>query len=344
MIGKYYLDDDINEIVQNLKKYHKKLSGKKFLITGANGFLGKYFIKTIIEINKISKKKIQVLANDIKFDKCDIFLDKNVKILKKDINKIKKFSHRFDYILHAAGIPSPKNYYNKPIETIFTSITSTKNLLEYSKKINAKFVFFSSSEIYGNPDKKNIPTKESYNGNVSSIEDRSCYDEGKRVGETLCYFYKIKYNVDVSIFRPFNVFGPGMPRNDYRVFPRFFSSIKDGKPITIFKNGKQTRTFCYVADAITAMFIVIIVGKTFVYNIGNNKPELNMNKLHKCIQRALSKKIKSINISYPKNYPQVEPQRRCPDITKLSKEFGYKNKVDILDAIRRYFKWSSRYY
>ena len=93
--------------------------------------------------------------------------------------------------MHAAGIPSPKNYYKKPIEAIFTSITSTKNLLEYTKKINAKFIFFSSSEIYGNPDKKNIPTKETYNGNVSSIEDRSCYDEGKRVGETLCYFYKI---------------------------------------------------------------------------------------------------------------------------------------------------------
>ena len=216
--------------------------------------------------------------------------------------------------------------------------------MEYSSKIRSKFIFFSSSEIYGNPDKKNIPTKETYNGNVSSIEDRSCYDEGKRVGETLCYFYKIKKKVDICIFRPFNVFGPGMPRNDYRVFPRFFSSIKDKKPITIFKKGNQTRTFCYVTDAITAMFIVALVGKNFVYNIGNNKPELNMNKLHKIMQSSLKKKIKSINISYPKNYPQVEPQRRCPDITKLSKEFKYKSKVSISEAITRFYQWTSKYY
>ncbi len=344
MNEKYYLNTDIDEIVKNLKKYHKMFYGKKFFLTGANGFLGKYFIKVIIEINKKTNNKIKVLANDIKFDNCNIFKDPNVKVIKKDINKIKKFNYKCNFILHAAGIPSPKNYYKKPIETIFTSITSTKNLLEYSSKINSKFIFFSSSEIYGNPDKKNIPTKETYNGNVSSIEDRSCYDEGKRVGETLCYFYKIKQKVDICIFRPFNVFGPGMPRNDYRVFPRFFSSIKDKKPITIFKKGNQTRTFCYVTDAITAMFIVTLVGKNFVYNIGNSKPELNMNNLHKIMEISLKKKIKAINISYPKNYPQVEPQRRCPDIKKLINEFKYKNKVSINDAIVRFYRWTSRYY
>ena len=193
-------------------------------------------------------------------------------------------------------------------------------------------------------DPENIPTKETYNGNVSSIEDRSCYDEGKRVGETLCYFYKIKQKVKCSIFRPFNIFGPGMPKNDYRVFPRFFNSIKKKQPITIFKSGKQTRTFCYVTDAITAMFLVTINGKKFVYNIGNDKPELNMKKLHQLMQKSLNKKIKSINIEYPNNYPQVEPQRRCPNITKLKKEFNFKNKVSIMESIKRFYHWSSKYY
>ena len=344
MNEKYYLNSDIEEIVTNLKKYSKYFSGKKFIISGANGFLGKYFIKTLLLMNKSFKKKIKILAIDIKFDKCEIYLDKNVKKIKQDINNIKNISFKSDYVLHAAGIPSPKHYFNKPIEAIFTSITGTKKLLEYSKKNKSKFIFFSSSEIYGNPDKKNIPTKETYNGNVSSIQDRSCYDEGKRVGETLCYFYKIKQKIDVIIFRPFNVFGPGMPKNDYRVFPRFFNSIKNNRPITIFKNGKQTRTFCYVTDAITAMFLVIIKGKKFVYNIGNDYPEINMSNLHKIIERNIKKKIKYKNIDYPSNYPQVEPQRRRPNINKIKKELNFKNIVTINDAIKKFYEWSKKYY
>ncbi len=344
MSEKFYLNSDIKEICENLKRYEKIISGKKFLISGANGFLGKYFIKTLLTMNQKLPKKVKILAIDIKFDNCEIYSDKNIKKLKIDINKIKNINFKSDYVLHAAGIPSPKHYFNKPIEAIFTSITGTKKLLEYSRINKSKFIFFSSSEIYGNPDKKNIPTKETYNGNVSCIEDRSCYDEGKRVGETLCYFYKIKYNVKVAVLRPFNVFGPGMPKNDYRVFPRFFSSIKKNQPITIFKNGKQTRTFCYASDAITAMFSVIIKGNNFVYNIGNNKPEINMSKLYRTIQRCVPKKIKFSNVDYPKNYPRVEPLRRCPDISKIKNELGFKNRVSLEDSIKRFYNWSKRYY
>jgi len=344
MNEKYYLDSDINEISNNLKNYLKYFSGKKFLISGANGFLGKYFIKTLVTLNKSLKKKIKIVAIDIKFDVCEIYLDKNVKKIKQDINNINKLNFKSDYVLHAAGIPSPKFYFKKPIEAIFTSITGTKKLLEYSKKNKSKFIFFSSSEIYGNPDKKNIPTKETYNGNVSCIEDRSCYDEGKRVGETLCYFYKIKEKVNSAIFRPFNVFGPGMPKNDYRVFPRFFNSIKKNQPITIFKSGKQTRTFCYVTDAITAMFLVIIKGNNFVYNIGNDKPEVNMSVLYKIIKKCVGNKVSARNIEYPRNYPQVEPQRRCPNINKIKKEFNFKNKVGIEESVKRFYNWSRKYY
>ena len=336
MKEKYYLQSDIAEITKNLEKYLKYFSGKKFLISGANGFLGKYFIKILITLNKKLKKKASIVAIDIKFDKCEIYSDRYV--------KIGKLNFKSDYVLHAAGIPSPKHYFKKPIEAIFTSITGTKKLLEYSKKNKSKFIFFSSSEIYGNPDKKNIPTKETYNGNVSSIEDRSCYDEGKRVGETLCYFYKIKEKVNCVIFRPFNIFGPGMPRNDYRVFPRFFNSIKKKRPITIFKSGKQTRTFCYVTDAITAMFLVIIKGNNFVYNIGNDKPEIDMSKLYKIIKNNIGQEIRFKNIGYPKNYPQVEPQRRCPNINKIKQELNFKNKVGIEESIKRFYRWSKKHY
>ena len=147
MSERYYLEKDIKEIVKNLRKYKNKIYGKKFFITGANGFLGKYFIKVINELNKQTNKKIKVIANDIKFDNCEIFYDKNVKIIKKDINKIYNFNYKCDYILHAAGIPSPKNYFKKPIETIFTSITSTKNLLEYSAKKNQNLFFLVAAKF-----------------------------------------------------------------------------------------------------------------------------------------------------------------------------------------------------
>ena len=129
-----------------------------------------------------------------------------------------------------------------------------------------------------------------------------------------------------------------MPRNDYRVFPRFFSSIKNNKPITIFKKGKQTRTFCYVTDAITAMLMVIIKGKKFVYNIGNDKPEINMTKLYKLIKKNVPKKIKFININYPKNYPADEPIRRCPDINQSRKYLNFNPKISIETGIARMLK------
>ena len=147
MSEKYYLDSDIREICNNLQDNSKLFSGKKFLISGANGFLGKYFIKTLLVMNKNLKKQIKILAIDIKFDKCEIYLDKNVTKIKQDINNIKNINFRSDYVLHAAGIPSPKNYFNKPIEAIFTSITGTKKLLEYSKKLLSSHLFWQDWEF-----------------------------------------------------------------------------------------------------------------------------------------------------------------------------------------------------
>ena len=140
MNEKYYLNSDIEEICKNIKSYSKLISGKVFLISGANGFLGKYFIKTIISMNSQLNKKAKIIAIDIKFDNCEIFKNKNVKKIKADINKINKLKFKSDYVLHAAGIPSPKHYYNKPIDAIFTSITEQKTI-RLLKKINQNLYF-----------------------------------------------------------------------------------------------------------------------------------------------------------------------------------------------------------
>jgi len=343
MSENFFLETDIKEICNNIKYLKKNLSGKKFIISGANGFLGKYFIKSLLEINKTLTKKIKILAIDIKFDNCEIYKDKNVKKLKQNINSIKEIRFKGNYVLHAAGIPSPKHYYNKPIEAIFTSITGTKKLLEYSKKHNSKFIFFSSSEIYGNPDIKNIPTKETYEGRVSSISDRSCYDESKRAGETYTYIYRNLFKLNCKIVRPFNFYGNGMKKNDKRVIPQFFYTAIKKKKIFPFSNGNQTRAYCHIIDAIPQIINVCFLGKKFVYNIGNSNEEISAYKLAKKIKKVMGEKsIKIKNIAYPKNYPSNEPLRRCPDISNLKNEFNYIPSIKVIEGLKMFKKYAKR--
>ena len=164
--------------------------------------------------------------------------------------------------------------------------------MKKSKKDNSKFVYFSSSEIYGNPTYDQIPTKETYNGYVSSISDRSCYDESKRMGETLTYIYKTKFAVDCKIIRPFNFYGNGMKYNDKRIIPQFFYQAINTKKITVFDNGKQTRTYCHIYDAVMMILKIIFSGKQFVYNVGNSNEEISAEKIAKKIVKSLIK-IKS---------------------------------------------------
>ena len=224
----YFEKEDILDIVNRISLLKNDISGKNFLISGGDGFIGKYFQAVLFFLNKnYLKKPCKVCIVDLKTEY--IINDENFFYFKSDILTKKKFPFKFNYIIHAAGIPDPSNYYKYPVETLLLSITATKKLLDLAKKDNSFFTFFSSSEIYGNPDKKNIPTKESFYGYVDSMGDRSCYDEGKRVGETLCYIYNQNYNLRSNVIRPFNIVGPGMNKKDNRVFPSFFRSIKYNK-------------------------------------------------------------------------------------------------------------------
>ena len=149
--------------------------------------------------------------------------------------------------------------------------------MERSKSDNSKFIFFSSSEIYGDPDPKKIPIQESYRGNVSTLGPRACYDESKRLGETLCYIYKQYFGVHTNIIRPFNIYGPGMQEADYRVMPNFASNIKAKKNLKLYGSASQTRTFCYITDAMSGFLKVIMNGVSGEpYNIGNQSPRFRL--------------------------------------------------------------------
>jgi UDP-glucuronate decarboxylase len=206
-------------------------------------------------------------------------------------------------------------------------------------------LFFSSSEIYGDPSPENVPTHESYRGNVSTLGPRACYDESKRLGETLCWIYQTYFGVHVCIARPFNVYGPGMMPKDYRVLPNFAAQIALSQPLKIYGNGNQTRTFCYVSDAIVGFMKILLETKTpDVFNVGNPSPEISMIDLANRIKNLLSKDIKIELIEYPESYPEDEPNRRCPDITKISQELGFNPKVDLEIGLEKFFQWSKDNY
>jgi UDP-glucuronate decarboxylase len=345
------LQSDINEIASRLHGVARTLAGKTILLTGGRGFLGRYFTHALVRLNATTLKKspckVIVLDNLITAGKEGSRVEKlpHCRIIKHDIVTPFKITGRVNYILHAAGIASPFYYRAYPLQTLEVATAGTKNMLEAAKKLQARVLFFSSSEIYGDPDPRYVPIQESYRGNVSCQGPRACYDESKRLGETLCYIYHELHGVSVSTVRPFNIFGPGMQESDYRVLPNFANRIKGNQPLHIYGTGNQTRTFCYITDAIVGFLLAMIKGVPGeAYNIGNPEPELSMVALADRIEKVLKRKIPRILSQYPDSYPADEPLRRCPDIRKARVQIGYEPQVDFDEGLRRFFNWTDTVY
>ena len=349
-MSNFLLKSDIQQIVKNISDVSHQFSGKTILLTGGRGFLGRYFMEIFNELNeKVLQEKMEIIVLDNLItsgkEGSEIPNYENIKFINHNVIEKFNFSKDLDFIIHAAGIASPYYYRAYPLETLQVAIDGTKNMLELAQLNSAKLTFFSSSEIYGDPDKKNIPTKESYRGNVSCTGPRACYDESKRVGETLCnIFHNIK-GVHTNTIRPFNVFGPGMQETDYRVLPNFTSRIKGDIPLQIYGTGNQTRTFCYVTDAMEGFIRVILNGVPGeAYNIGNPNPEISVIDLIKKIESILAKEVKYNTVDYPDSYPADEPTRRCPDILKAKLQVKYKPKIDIDEGLKRFINWSDKEY
>lgn len=339
---KNFLESDLNLILNNTKDLKKFFNGKKILLTGGNGFLGNYFVEYFERINIILKNPVKLTVYDITYPK-NIF-KKNIQLIRKDVSKPFYSKKKFDLIIHAAGIASPFYYRKKPIETIEVTIQGIKNCLNIAKKNNCRLIYFSTSEVYGDPTKKNVPTKETYKGNVSSMGPRACYDESKRLGETLCWIYSNYFKIHTNIIRPFNIYGPGMKQKDYRIFPNFMSNMLNKKYLKIYGSGNQTRTYCYITDAIEGFLRVISSGKNGeVYNVGNNKPEVSIFDIIKILKK-IDINIKYKKINYPKSYPDDEPQRRCPDLSKTKKHLKYKPKINLNEGLKLFYNWTKNNY
>ncbi len=341
------VSQDIDTIITSLGQSVKVLQGTTLLVSGSAGFLGSYLMAVLERLNReVLKKPCKVIALDnqvtgISAHISGVMTDRNFTLKKADICAPLSLHGPIDYIIHMAGIASPVYYMKYPLETIKTATTGTQNLLEVAKQKKVKkFLFFSSSEIYGDPPPDAVPTKESYKGNVSSIGPRACYDESKRLGETFCMVYHKLYEVPIQIVRPFNVYGPGMNADDRRVIPQFLSYAEAGKPIPIHGNGLQTRSYCYITDAITGFFKTLLSKPSGeVYNIGNQKTEINLVNLARMIFKVTKKNGKVAHIPYPEEYPSDEPSRRCPDMRKAMKDLRFFPSVNLKTGLQRMLSW-----
>lgn len=295
---------------------------KTCLVAGGAGFVGSWLCKDLIE----KGYRVVCLDNMITGHRENIDIDNdNFSFVNHNVINPINLDEKIDFVFHLASPASPVHYQKHPVETLLVNSVGTMNLLKLAEKNSARFLFASSSEAYGDP--KEHPQKETYWGNVNPNGPRACYDEGKRFGEALVSSFPI----DWRIVRIFNTYGPYMNKNDGRVVPNFISQALSNKPITVYGDGKQTRSFCYVSDMIEGLEKVMFSDKAHrqVINLGNPS-EITMLELADIIIELTKSKSE---ITF-KDIPVDDPTRRKPDITKANKLLGWVPKVNIRDGMK----------
>ena len=349
------LIEDMKYVFEKLSNKEKeKLKGATVVMTGCGGFLGYYFMHFFSYFSdKLELKKIIGLDNFLTGTKdwLETLEKDNDKVYLKEFNVITddiadvEGAGEANLIIHAASIASPIFYRIYPEETLDANITGLRRILDYYKEKSIKgLLFFSSSEIYGDPFPEFIPTDENYRGNVATMGPRACYDEAKRFGETMCYIFNEKYNIPVTIARPFNNYGPGMNINDKRLPADFAKAVHEDRDLIMYSNGKPTRTFCYIADAIAGYLKVLLHGKLDVFNIGIDKPEVSVAEFAELFSKN-AKEVYSYtgNVKFEmpedKEYMTDNPNRRCPNIDKAKKILDYNPSIYVDEGINRYLQF-----
>lgn len=304
---------------------------KRILVTGGAGFVGSNLCEKLLNDGNYvicldnfftgSKANVEKFANNSNFE-----------LVNHDVTD--EYLNEVDQIYNLACPASPPHYQYDPIKTMKTSVLGIINMLELAKKCNATILQASTSEVYGNPNVH--PQLESYWGNVNPIGIRSCYDEGKRCAETLMMDYHRRFGIDTKIVRIFNTYGPNMAQNDGRVVSNFILQALRNEDITIYGDGSQTRSFCYVDDLVEGLIKMMNSKLTGPVNLGNPS-ERTVLDFAKLIIKLTNSSSKIVN----KPLPSDDPTKRRPDISLAKQELDWQPTVDIADGLNKtieYFK------
>lgn len=342
--------NDMKEIETALPKdIVLKLLGKTVLITGANGMLPSYCVYFLMYLNTIHQDNpIKILAlvrNQEKAKKRfqEFMSNKNFKLLMQDVCLPIKYPDDIDYIIHAASQASPKYYSIDPVGTGRPNTIGTYNLLELARdKKSCSFIFFSSSEIYGDTSDLKSPIKENDMGPLDPMLFRSCYAESKRMGENLCVAYAHQYNVSSKVVRLGHTYGPTMSLDDGRIFADLVSDIVNNKNITLYSDGEAERFFCYITDAIIGIFLILLNGeKSNVYNLFNTKTRIKVGKLAQMLVELYPEKNLKVVFEKRKDDKRYVPSPwQIPadfDVTKLNK-LGWIPKIGLKEGFTRTIK------
>jgi dTDP-glucose 4,6-dehydratase len=309
----------------------------RYLISGAAGFIGSHMCERLLNeghsvaaVDNLitgSLDNIEHLRSHEKFEFHEV-----------DVTRSFEIGGNLHCVIHMASLASPRDYLAHPIETLESGSSGTRNMLDIARRHNASFLLTSTSECYGDP--KEHPQKETYWGNVNPVGARSCYDESKRYAEALTMAYHREYGLKTNIARIFNTYGPRMQLKDGRVVPAFIDQALSGQPLTVYGDGLQTRSFCYVSDMVRGLILLSRSDERFPVNLGNPR-EMTILEFAECIRNAAQ--VEADLVFEP--LPEDDPKRRQPDITKARQLLGWEPAVGLEEGIAatlEYFREKAR--
>lgn len=306
--------------------------GSRILVTGGAGFIGTHLCSRLLDLGN-QVVCLDDLSNSWNHAELDRLRGQGMEFVHHDVQ------HRFDIpcdqIYHLACPASPIHYQRDPIRTIHTSFVGTNNCLTVAKKYGAQLLLASTSEIYGDPEIN--PQDENYRGSVNTLGPRACYDEGKRAAETLAWCWHSQHGVDSRIVRIFNTYGPMMSPIDGRLIPNFITQALRDMPITIYGDGLQTRSFCYVVDTVSALIRLMAMDRSPsvpVYNIGNPE-ERTVLSVAKMVVELTRSQSDIIHLPLPVDDPKI----RCPDISKAARDLEWRPEIGIYEGLQNTISW-----